>query len=143
MKKTSVEIKAFEELSLDELYEVMVLRNRVFVVGQKITAEPEVDGLDRECEHALLIQDGKLAGTARLFFREEPVKVGRVAVDTDLQGQGLGTILMEGIQEHLGSRRASLHAQAHLEQWYRRLGWKRVGEVFEEAEIPHVKMVWG
>ena len=143
MTSPVVEVKAFRDLSLEELYEVMVLRNRVFVVGQKITAEPEVDGLDRECEHALMWLEEKLVGTARLFTGEEPVKVGRVAVDTELQRQGLGTALMRGVQRHLGPRRAALHAQAHLEEWYRRLGWKRVGESFEEAEIPHVKMVWG
>jgi ElaA protein len=69
--------------------------------------------------------------------------VGRVAVDNELQGQGLGTVLMEGVQRHLGTRQAALNAQAHLERWYQRLGWTRVGEIFEEAEIPHVKMVWG
>ena len=36
-----------------------------------------------------------------------------------------------------------LHAQAHLEAWYTGLGWTRVGEVYEEAEIPHVTMTRG
>lgn len=136
------EFKAFYELSLDELYQVMVLRNEVFVVGQKITAEPEVDGLDPQCHHGLLWVDGELLGTARLFMEERPVKVGRVAIAVDWQGRGLGTRLMEAVQEFLNGRPAELNAQAHLQGWYEGLGWQRVGEVFEEAQIEHVCMVW-
>ncbi len=135
--------KHFRELTLDELYDVMVLRNDVFVVGQKITAEPEVDGRDRECHHGLLYVGDELVGTARVFCDKDPVKVGRVAVARDRQREGLGTRLMEAVQrELLADRRAALHAQAYLEDWYTRLGWRRDGEPFDEAEIPHVLMRW-
>ncbi len=136
-------IKHYDQLTKDELYRIVVLRNLVFVVGQGITVEPEVDGRDPECAHAMLWEDGELVGTARLFVDEEPVVVGRVAVHPDRQRQGLGSVLMEAVQEYLGARSAELHAQAHLEAWYARLGWTRTGEPFEEAEIPHVMMCWG
>jgi ElaA protein len=138
-----IAIKHYRELSKDELYRIMVLRNLVFVVGQQITAEPEVDGRDPECEHAMLCVDGELVGTARIFCDEDPAVIGRVAVHTDWQGRGLGTVLMQAIQQRLGARLTELHAQAHLEDWYSRLGWQRVGETFEEAKIPHVMMRWG
>ena len=138
----SIEIKPFDELSRQELYELMVLRNRVFVVGQKITAEAEVDGLDPNCHHVLMRLDGQLVGTARLFWEEEPVKVGRICVDTSRQRVGLGTAMMERVQDYLGDRRAVMHAQQYLEKWYESLGWEREGEVFDEAEIAHVKMEW-
>lgn len=136
------EIKHYCDLTKDELYAIMVLRDLVFVVGQKITAVPEVDGRDPECEHAMLWDDGELVGTARLFCDEDPVVVGRVAIHTERQRQGLGSVLMRAVQEHLGERRAELHAQAHLEAWYAGLGWERFGEPFDEAEIPHVMMRW-
>ena len=137
-----VVIKTFDELTRMELYELMVLRNRVFVVGQKITAEAEVDGLDPQCHHVLMRLDGELVGTARLFWDEDPIKVGRICVDTSTQRRGLGTEMMKAVQEYLGRRPAAMHAQQYLEKWYESLGWQRRGEVFEEAEIPHVKMVW-
>ena len=34
-----------------------------------------------------------------------------------------------------------IHAQAHLERFYRDLGFQRHGESFEEDGIPHVAMV--
>ncbi len=137
-----VVIEHYRDLSKDELYAIMVLRDLVFVVGQKITAVQEIDGLDPQCEHAMLRVDGQLVGTARIFCDEDPVVVGRVAVHPDWQGRGLGSRLMRVVQEHLGERRAELHAQAHLEEWYTRLGWQRFGEAFEEAQIPHVMMRW-
>lgn len=140
--QTHAEIKVFDDLSLRELHDIFWLRNVVFVVGQKITAEPEVDGLDPECEHAMLWMEDRLVGTARIFHQRDPIVVGRVAVHTDLQGHGLGSVLMQAVQEHLGARRAELHAQAHLEEWYTRLGWERFGEPFVEAEILHVMMRW-
>lgn len=132
--------KAFDDLTLRELYAVLALRDLVFVVGQKITAEPEVDGADPDCTHVLGYLDGELVATARLFLGHDPVKVGRVAVRDDLQRQGLGRELMAYIHEVMGDRAGAMSAQAHLEGWYGSLGWRRVGDVFIEAEIPHLKM---
>lgn len=133
--------KSFAELTLDELYELLWLRDVVFVVGQGITAESEVDGHDRECTHVIGRDEaGKIVATARLFLHKSPVKVGRVAVQTDLQRGGLGTALMEYVNEIIGERPAAMSAQAHLEAWYARVGWRREGDVYEEAKIPHLKM---
>lgn len=135
-------LKPWEALGRDELYALLHLRDLVFVVGQGITAEPEVDGRDPQCHHAALWDGRRPVATARLFMEEAPVIVGRVAVHPELQRGGIGTRLMEAVQAALAGRAAALHAQAHLEDWYRRLGWEREGEVFMEADIPHVHMHW-
>lgn len=137
---TRFDYKPFSALSLDELYRIMWLRNEVFVVGQKITAEPEIDGLDPQCAHAMLWLGDRLIGTARVFTARSPLVVGRVAIHTDSQRGGYGTAMMTSLQDRLGESPAELHAQAHLEAWYSRLGWTRVGEVYLEAEIEHVTM---
>lgn len=138
----TAEIKHYDNLTRDELYAILELRCDVFVVGQKITAEPEIDGRDRECAHAMLWDGAELVGTARIFAQQTPMVVGRVAVRRDRQREGLGTGLMKAVQSFIGKRAAELHAQAYLEDWYRRLGWETVGEPFEEAEIEHVMMRW-
>lgn len=134
------ELKHFDALTTRELYDVLWLRDLVFVVGQKITSEPEVDGLDPECHHAMLRVDHRVVGTARVFADRHPIVVGRVAVHGEFQGKGLGTALMQDVQQWIGDRPAELHAQAHLQDWYTSLGWRRIGDVFIEAEIPHVTM---
>ena len=134
--------KPFDDLSLRELYALLWLRDEVFVVGQKITAECEVDGEDPECTHVIGRDgDGKVVATARLFLGKSPIKVGRVAVHPQLQGLGVGTDLMHYVNHLIGDRAAAMSAQAHLERWYASVGWRRIGEVYTEAEIDHVKMV--
>lgn len=134
--------KPFDDLSLRELYALLWLRDEVFVVGQKITAESEVDGEDPACTHVIGRDDkGQLVATARLFLGKTPVKVGRVAVHPRLQGQGIGTQLMAYVNDVIGDRPAAMSAQAHLERWYSSVGWRRVGEVYSEAEIDHLRMV--
>jgi ElaA protein len=133
--------KPFAELTLDELYDLLWLRDVVFVVGQGITAESEVDGYDRQCTHVIgRDASGKIVATARIFMAKEPVKVGRVAVHTDLQRSGLGSALMAYVNDIIGDRPAAMSAQAHLEAWYTRVGWQREGDVYEEANILHLKM---
>lgn len=132
--------KSFEELSKAELYELLWLRDRVFVVGQKITALSEIDGEDPNWHHLLAYRGGKLVGYARLKWLERPVKIGRIAIDPELQGQGLGSELMHEIHRLLGPRPGFMHAQAYLRAWYERLGWRVCGEPFDEAEIEHLPM---
>ncbi len=137
----SIFIKAFDDLELLELYAILHLRDVVFVVGQKITCESEVDGKDPKCSHVLLYLEDQLVGTARLFLGESPIMVGRIAVLSSHQGRGYGRFLMAFIADFLGNKKAMMHAQAHLEDWYGALGWTRIGEEFLEAEIPHITMV--
>ncbi len=143
MQQLQLRHRAFADLTLQELYEILWLRNLVFVCGQKITAEPEVDGLDPECVHVLADLEGQLVGTARLFMDQQPIKIGRIAVHPQRQGQGLGTQILDYIHELIGDQSAAMSAQAYLHPWYSRLGWQAVGDLYDEAGIPHIWMVRG
>ncbi len=134
--------RRFEELSLLELHDLLWLRNEVFVVGQKITSEAEVDGLDPQCVHVVGVDDdGRTVATARLFMDGSPIKVGRIAVARDLQRTGLGTRLMRYVHEVIGDRDAAMSAQDYLRGWYGSLGWVADTGIYDEAGIPHVHMV--
>lgn len=142
--RVSFVCRSFAELTKFELYEILHLRSLVFVVGQKITAEPEVDGDDPSYHHLMgRDEDHRIVAAARLGLEREPVKVGRVGVRTELQHRGVGGQLMQAVHEAIGDRPAEMHAQAYLESWYASLGWQREGENFLEAEIDHVRMVRG
>jgi predicted GNAT family N-acyltransferase/glyoxylase-like metal-dependent hydrolase (beta-lactamase superfamily II) len=163
----SYELLPFDGLDLRRLHALVHLRDLVFVVGQRITSVCEVDGEDPAAAHLLcwgeLPEDapapgadpaasraalarpggagGHLLGCARLFLHERPVRVGRIAVHPALQRRGLGSALMAEVHRRIGGRRAIMHAQLHLEGFYGALGWRRVGEPFDEAQIPHLTMV--
>ena len=142
-----IEVKPFDALTLRELHACLKLRGEVFVVGQKICSVPDVDALDPACHHVMLWQGGVLAGTARLLpvgERGAVIKVGRVAVDSAYRGRGIGVGLMRGVQAWIAEvpgRSGVMSAQAYLERWYVSLGWRAVGEHYQEAGIEHVKMV--
>ena len=84
-------------------------------------------------------------GTARTRQIEPGLaKIERVAILAALRGGGLGTALMRQVLRSLddaGFDRVVLHAQAHSEAFYRALGFLTEGAPFEEAGIPHVRMI--
>lgn len=155
-----VAIVPFDQITPKQLLAAMCLRNDVFVVEQQITAEAEVDTLDGVACHVLVFEGDealasadpfRLMGTARLVAltnaAQDTWKVGRVAVAERYRKRGIGGLILASIGEWLDAaepvRTGVMHAQAHLETWYASHGWDRVGEIFDEANIPHVRMVRG
>ena len=71
------------------------------------------------------------------------VKIERVAVLAADRGKGIGKALMVRMIEDSradGARTITIHAQCHAEKFYQALGFKRIGGVFDEADIPHIRM---
>ena len=130
------------------------IRQRVFVEEQACPPEEEWDAHDepaargRTCHHLLGVVDGEPVAVARWrpveISGEAFAKMERFAVLPEQRGHGLGrTIVAAAISDAkaAGFDAFVLHAQAHLEGLYASFGFRPVGEPFEEAGIPHVKMV--
>jgi len=129
------------------------IRQRVFVEEQACPPGEEWDehdwgGPEADAHHVVGYEDGRPIATARwrvAMWRSEPVaKLERFAVLPDYRGGGRGRHLVRHLMDE--ARRAGLttlflHAQAHLEPFYRDFGFETVGEPFQEAGIPHVRMV--
>ena len=84
----------------------------------------------------------ELVAVARIRLEPPPALVSRIVVRADLRGRGVGSALMGYVHVLLGNAPATMSAQAQLETWYRRLGWTREGRVYDDAGLPHVRMVW-
>jgi ElaA protein len=122
----------------------IAVRREVFIDEQGVTEREEIDGLDPGCVHFVAEQGGEAVGCARLRRLEGATKVERVAVLARLRSTGLGRALMneaEAEAERRGWRPLMLHAQLSSVGFYEHLGWKAEGPVFEEAGIPHRRMV--
>ncbi len=128
------------------LAEASKLRHRVFVLEQGVDAELEFDGRDGDAAHVVLEDGGlggKVVGTARIFDTGAEAVVGRVAVEADRRGQGLGVLVMTAAERWAGEqglRAVELHAQQSVTGFYEKLGYAGVGEPYEEAGIPHLTM---
>lgn len=120
------------------------VRREVFCVEQGVSREEEFDGLDEHCRHYLARLGGEPVGTARARPLGEETKIERVAVLQRSRGNGIGRALMDRAiaeVERSGVRRIVLNAQCHAEPFYAALGFVAEGGVFDEAGIPHVRMV--
>jgi ElaA protein len=137
----------FEDLGVDNLYDALALRCRVFIVEQVAYQDP--DGVDRHAWHLLGRDDaGVLQACLRVVdpgIKYAEPSIGRVATSPEARGTGLGRALMaEGVQRCLQrwpGRGIRISAQAHLARWYATYGFVPVGEQYPDDGIPHQDMV--
>ena len=134
--------------SEDAWEEARRIRTRVFIEEQACPPEEEWDAYESTSRHLVGYADGEAVAVARwrttTVVEEIAAKLERFAVLKEHRGRGYGRDMVRFVLED--ARRAGfatfvLHAQAHLEDFYKSFGFERVGGVFEEAGIPHVKMV--
>ena len=140
MNQIKIEIVTYAEY----LAPIKRIRTQVFHEEQGITPELEFDGLDHTATHLLAYVDGQPVGTARIrSIGEKTIKIERLAVLPKARRKGIGMQLTQKAlsfaQEH-HYQNAILNSQLYIKSLYEKLGFTQVGEVFEEAGIPHVKM---
>lgn len=134
--------RSFSELTAGELYAIVALRERIFVVEQRC-AYLDADGYDLEARHLWAARDGRPVAYLRVVppgakFAE--ASIGRVVVDASERGTGLGRELMRrGIAMCGGPIR--IGAQAHLQRFYNELGFETASAPYDEDGIPHVEMI--
>ena len=136
------QIKSFSDLSATELYEILKARFAVFVGEQHIHYIDE-DNIDYLATHFTIRQKGLVLAYARTFSDAEEgvLRVGRML--TIRRGQGFAKYIMEQIINFArtqGMTAIRLHAQTHSVPFYQNLGFRPVGDIFTEAEIPHLLM---
>jgi ElaA protein len=139
---------AFGDLNAEELYEILSLRQRVFVVEQHC-AYLDADGLDLNSLHLCARgPEGNLAGYLRLLppgARYPGPAIGRVLIAPEVRRAGFGRMLMqEGIHRSSMLYPAdplTVCAQMYLERFYLSLGFSRSGAPSDEGGILHIVMV--
>ena len=130
--------------SADDFENALAVRLRVFVHEQSVPIEEEVDEQDNEAVHAIAELKGIIVATGRLILQQFPiVYIGRMAVDIDHRRHGIGGKLLIFLEDHardIGGDKVILHAQEYVKSFYVSHGYEEQGEVFMEANIPHVLM---
>lgn len=140
----------FEELSVHQLYAIMVLRQEVFVVEQTCWYL-DADNKDQAALHLMgTTPDGRLAAYTRLLDRgvsyPDYASIGRVVTAPWARGKGLGRPLMQEslrvLFDRFGRQPVKISAQAHLQEYYGSIGFVGTGEIYDEDGIPHRAMVY-
>lgn len=121
--------------------EASAIRFRVFVEEQGVPRSIELDEHDAVCVHALAYDgSGAPVGTGRLL---PDAHIGRMAVLEQMRHRGVGTMILNRLIEKAkerGHKEVLLSAQVRALDFYRRHGFQPLGEIYEEAGIPHQKM---
>ena len=117
-------IKKFKELSIEELYKILALRNEVFIVEQ-------------ECAYLRILEKG---------VSYDKMSIGRVVVNKNYRGKGISRDMMikaiDFIEHNLNENEIKIQAQAYLLNFYKSLGFNEISTVYLEDNIPHIDMLY-
>tara|TARA_R110002020_G_scaffold259768_2_gene473726 strand:- start:69221 stop:69664 length:444 start_codon:yes stop_codon:yes gene_type:complete len=143
----SFDIKTYDQLTKDELYDILQLRAEVFVVEQDCPYQ-DVDGKDKKAVHVLGYKEEKLVAYTRIFKQGdyfENASIGRVVVSKNQRKFGYGYDLMnasiQAVEKLFRTNTIEISAQTYLKKFYNNLDFVEVGDGYLEDDIPHVKMV--
>jgi len=138
--------KTFAELSLDELYAMVHLRQKVFIVEQDC---PYIDAdyADQDAFHLLAYNNKDLIGYLRAFrpgIKYDGSSLGRIVTEINSRGLGIGKeITKEGVNflsKEYPDHEIVISAQYRLMHFYDELGFEARGEVYLEDDIDHIQM---
>ncbi|MCD7888648.1 MAG: GNAT family N-acetyltransferase [Oscillospiraceae bacterium] len=131
--------KTYNELSKDELYDILYLRSDVFIMEQERVCR-DVDGDDRNALHVWLKDENGIAAYLRILYNEgvKTALIGRVIAVRRKTGLGK-RIVTEALgisKEHFGTEKALVHAQECAKGFYEKCGFKVISEPkFEDGSL--------
>jgi len=144
-------LSSFEELSTEELYAILKLRQQVFVVEQQCVYQ-DCDDEDRNAHHLVgwLDNGGQPHPIAylRILHCHEERKlpsIGRVLTQPNFRGKGVGREMMTKclllIEELYPESPVYISAQQYLIGFYESFGFRVSSNAYEEDGIPHIAMI--
>ena len=138
-------IKKFDELNINELYEILKVRCNVFVVEQNCPYL-DMDDKDQFSYHIYLKNNNEIKAYLRVIVdaaTPDIVSVGRVL--TTERGKGYSTTIINSalklIKEKTCAKKIILNAQTYAKTIYEKFGFKQSSEEFLEDNIPHIQML--
>ena len=141
--------KHFKELNTTELYQILQLRNEVFIVEQHCPFQ-DLDDKDLKCYHLIGFdtESQKVMAYTRIVpagISFEEASIGRVVTSALARNEGIGKQLMsksiELLEEFYGSVSIKIGAQLYLKKFYESFGFQQVEEVYLEDGIEHILMI--
>jgi ElaA protein len=140
-------LKKFEELTSQELYAIMQLRNEVFVVEQNCVYQ-DADNKDQSSYHFMGWRNDILHAYTRILppgIAYTYPSIGRVVTSPAARGGGIGRELMQqSIAEAnklFGNSPIKIGAQLYLQKFYTRLGFQKTSDIYLEDGIEHIEMI--
>lgn len=141
-------LTSFNDLSADELYRIIRLRNEVFVVEQTCVYQ-DADDKDQMSKHLSGWQNDELVAYCRILppgVSFDEASIGRVVTSPLYRKAGIGRALMqlaiEKTIEQFTCKKITISAQLYLKAFYESLGFEVIGVPYPEDGIPHIRMLY-
>jgi|TARA_B100000768_G_scaffold179066_1_gene195991 ElaA protein len=139
---------SYDDLSKQELHQLMILRQNVFIVEQNCPYK-DADNKDFNSHHLMRFNENtQIIAYLRIVapgISYKEVSLGRIVTDIDNRGTGLGIELMKmGLQfteSIYGKVDIRISAQTHLVPFYKKFDFESTGKQYLEDDIPHTEMI--
>lgn len=138
--------KRFLELTVNELYDLLHLRSKVFAVEQNIVYQ-DLDYDDLQAIHLWITEDKQIKALCRVCpagTHMQEISIGRV-ISTE-RGKGYGKQIMlaaiQAARQLWNAHKIEIEAQEYARKFYEKVGFKCVSEPFMLEGIKHIKMIW-
>ena len=140
-------LKPFDELTAKELYNILQLRNEVFIVEQNCPYQ-DLDNKDLYAFHLMGKKENKLVAYSRLLapgISYSESSIGRVVSSPAARKTGIGKKLMNEsiiqIKNLFQTDIIRIGAQLYLKKFYESFGFIQEGDTYLEDNIPHIIML--
>ena len=137
----------YNELTTNQLYNILKLRAEVFVVEQNC-AYQDLDNKDNKALHLIGEINNEIIAYTRIFKKGDYFtnsSIGRVLVKKEFRKKELGKAIMEKsieiIKKNTKEEKIEISAQKYLTKFYKDFGFKKTGKEYLEDNIPHIKMI--
>ncbi len=142
------ELKKFNDLSIDELYEIFKIRSEVFVVEQSCPYQ-DLDSKDKKSWHLFARDNDKIIAYLRILpkgISYSEASLGRVLVKKNYRGRGISKEMMNKainfVVNEMNEDKIRISAQAYLVDFYKSLGFEEKSDIYLEDDIPHLNMLY-
>jgi predicted GNAT family N-acyltransferase len=122
------------------LDQIRNIRDEVFSKEQGVPQDIEFDGLDSAAIHSIVFDEYIEIGTGRMLSDGH---IGRIAVKKQYRGKGIGKMIMQSLIDEAINMQFSevwLSSQYHTKGFYGKLGFIEIGDIYQEANMDHIKM---
>ena len=138
--------RSYNELTKDELYDLLALRQEVFIFEQHCFCI-DADYLDQKSIHFLGYEEDKLAAYLRILpnglLYPEAFSIGRVLTAPFARKKGLAKKMLEQALHYIKNQNGTciiLSAQLYLEKFYAEFGFETISQPYDDAGIAHIDM---
>ena len=136
-------VKKFYDLSVSELFQILKLRQNVFIVEQNCIYK-DIDNIDKISYHVMILQK-KLVSYLRFYNVDSEVAIiGRVVTEKKFRNKKNANYIIKQsikkIKENREIKLIKISAQLHLKSFYELFNFKSKGDSYLEDNIPHIEM---